>query len=84
MKFHAFAAAFLVAVVSTTVAQAQGLLLAQLQCQANYRASAFTYLYRVLEAGDPEADARADMNRIWEPEGTWAEFVDDVKASYAD
>ena len=54
------------------------------QCQANYRASAFTYLYRVLEAGDSEADARADMNRIWEPEGTWAEFVNDVKASYAD
>ncbi len=54
------------------------------QCQANYRASAFTYLYRVLEAGVPEADARADMNRIWEPEGTWAEFVDDVKASYAE
>ncbi len=54
------------------------------QCQANYRASAFTYLYRVLEAGVPEADARADMNKIWEPEGTWAEFVDDVKASYAE
>ncbi len=52
------------------------------QCQANYRASAFTYLYRVLEAGVSEAEARADMNRIWEPEGTWAEFVEDVKASY--
>ena len=48
------------------------------QCQANYRASAFTYLYRVLEAGVPEAKARADMNRIWEPEGTWALFVGDV------
>ena len=54
------------------------------QCQANYRASAFTYLYRVLEAGVPEKDARADMNKIWEPEGTWAEFVEDVKASYVD
>lgn len=53
------------------------------QCQANYRASAFTYLYRVLEAGVPEADARADMNRIWEPDGTWADFVNDVKAGYA-
>lgn len=48
------------------------------QCQANYRASAFTYLYRVLEAGVPEPEARADMNRIWEPEGTWADFVDDM------
>lgn len=48
------------------------------QCQANYRASAFTYLYRVVEAGVPEEDARADMNKIWEPEDTWAEFVGDV------
>ena len=47
MKFHAFAAAFLLAVVSTTVAQAQGLLLAQLQCQANYRGIAFNGVVQV-------------------------------------
>ena len=52
------------------------------QCQANYRASAFTYLYRVLEAGAPEAEARADMNRIWEPEGTWADFVENVHETF--
>ncbi len=52
------------------------------QCQANYRASAFTYLYRVLEAGVPEAEARKSMNEIWEPEGTWAEYIDEVKATY--
>ena len=54
------------------------------QCQANYRASAFTYLYRVLEQGVPEAEARSAMNKIWEPEGTWAEFVDDVVAEFGD
>ena len=48
------------------------------QCQANYRASAFTYLYRVLELGVPEAEARADMNRIWEPEGTWTDYIEAV------
>lgn len=48
------------------------------QCQANYRASAFTYLYRILELGAPEAEARAAMNQVWEPEGTWAEFVGNV------
>jgi protein tyrosine phosphatase (PTP) superfamily phosphohydrolase (DUF442 family) len=52
------------------------------QCQANYRASAFTYLYRVLESGVPEAEARADMNRIWEPEGTWAEYIDAVTEQF--
>jgi protein tyrosine phosphatase (PTP) superfamily phosphohydrolase (DUF442 family) len=48
------------------------------QCQANYRASAFTYLYRVTELGVPEAEARKDLNAIWTPEGTWQEFIDDV------
>ncbi len=54
------------------------------QCQANYRASAFTYLYRVLEMGVPETEARAAMNVVWEPEGTWATFIDKVKKRYAD
>ncbi len=52
------------------------------QCQANYRASAFAYLYRVLESGVPEARARADMNRIWQPEGTWAEYIDTVTEQF--
>ena len=45
------------------------------QCQANYRASAMTYLYRVLEDGVPEAEARKAMNEIWEPSGTWEEYI---------
>lgn len=48
------------------------------QCQANYRASAFTYLYRVTELGVPEAEAREDLNAIWTPEGTWREYIDAV------
>jgi len=46
------------------------------QCQANYRASAMTYLYRVLVDGVPEAEARAAMNVVWEPSGTWREYID--------
>lgn len=34
-------------------------------CFANYRASAFTYLYRTLRLGVPEAEARAGLDAIW-------------------
>lgn len=50
------------------------------QCQANYRASAMTYLYRVLEDEIAEDVAMADVSAIWEPEGTWLEFINAVKA----
>lgn len=46
------------------------------QCQANYRASAMTYLYRMLVAGVPEETARKDLNAIWEPEGRWRDYMD--------
>ncbi len=48
------------------------------QCQGNYRASAFTYMYRVLDGGVAEADARAAMNEIWEPEGAWQDFIEGI------
>ncbi len=48
------------------------------QCQANYRASAMTYMYRVREGGVPEPEARKDLNAIWTPEGTWAEYVNEI------
>ena len=51
------------------------------QCQANYRASAFTYMYRVTERGVPESEAREDLNAIWTPEGTWQQFIEDVMST---
>ena len=51
------------------------------QCQANYRASAMTYLYRVAVAGVPEAEARKDLNAIWEPEGRWQEYIEGILSS---
>jgi len=49
-----------------------------LHCQANYRASAFAFLYRVLYQGIPVAKAKADMNSIWQPNETWRQLIFDV------
>lgn len=46
-----------------------------LHCQANYRASAFAMLYRVLYEDVPLAEAKADMNAIWQPNETWRDFI---------
>lgn len=54
------------------------------QCQANYRASAMTYLYRVLVQQVPEATAREHLNAVWEPEGRWREYMDDIIESWPD
>lgn len=48
------------------------------QCQANYRASAMTYLYRVLVAKVAEDSARDDLNAVWEPDGHWREYMDEI------
>ncbi|MDJ0712484.1 MAG: protein tyrosine phosphatase family protein [Woeseiaceae bacterium] len=48
------------------------------QCQANYRASAMTYAYRVTEGRVPEAEARKDMEVIWTPEGDWEAYIAEV------
>ncbi len=44
-------------------------------CIANYRVSAFFYRYRRDVLGTDEAQARADMEEIWHPEGVWAAFA---------
>ena len=46
-----------------------------LHCQANYRASAFAFLYRVLYQDVPVAEAKADMNEIWKPNETWRDLI---------
>lgn len=46
-----------------------------LHCQANYRASAFAFLYRVLYQDVPVVAAKADMNAIWEPNETWRTLI---------
>ena len=44
-------------------------------CIANARVSAFLYRYRRDLLGMDEAQARADMEEVWRPNGVWAEFV---------
>ena len=46
-----------------------------LHCQANYRASAFAFLYRVIHENVPVAIAKSDMNDVWTPNETWTEFI---------
>jgi len=45
-------------------------------CIANYRVSAFFYRYRRDVLGMDEALARAEMERIWQPDGVWAAFIE--------
>ena len=45
-------------------------------CAANMRVSAFMYLYRVRKDPDCEAQAIADMHRIWRPDGVWRDFIE--------
>lgn len=53
-------------------------------CQANYRASAFIMLYRVLRLGWKKEDAIPIMERMWNPEDfpIWQEFIDDQLANH--
>lgn len=46
-------------------------------CFANMRASAFVYLYRTLVEDVPEAEARATMVEVWDPEelDQWADLI---------
>jgi len=46
-----------------------------LHCQANFRASAFAFLYRVLYEDIPVAQAKADMNSVWQPNETWRSLI---------
>ncbi len=49
-----------------------------LHCQVNYRASAFSFLYRVLYENIPVAQAKADMNTVWQPNETWRELIFEI------
>ncbi|WP_439533102.1 protein tyrosine phosphatase family protein [Polymorphobacter sp.] len=44
-------------------------------CILNMRVSAFLYRYRRDVLGMDEAEARAAMTGIWQPDGVWADFI---------
>lgn len=54
-------------------------------CFANYRASAFTYLYRVLQLNVDEQEARKGLEAVWSEEAflespQWRLFIDEQLA----
>ena len=55
-------------------------------CAANYRASAFNMLYRVLRLGWRIEDARPDMDAIWDPAEypQWQAFIEAALGAGAD
>jgi protein tyrosine phosphatase (PTP) superfamily phosphohydrolase (DUF442 family) len=56
-------------------------------CQANYRASAFIALYRILKLGWTHDDALEVMHKIWDEEDytVWKMFIEDtLKGSQED
>ena len=54
------------------------------QCAANYRASAMTYLYRVVVEQVDEDDAGKDLYAVWTPveeNQKWSDYMEGIKAS---
>ncbi|GJM12999.1 MAG: hypothetical protein DHS20C12_14020 [Pseudohongiella sp.] len=51
-----------------------------LHCQVNARATAFSFLYRVLYEDVPVAEAKEDMNTVWQPNEVWRDFIFEVMA----
>lgn len=47
-------------------------------CVANYRASVFVALYRILRLGEPPEQPLSDLRRIWVPEGIWVNFIQEA------
>ena len=54
-----------------------------LHCQVNARATTFSFLYRVIYADVPVAQAKADMNTVWQPNEVWRDFIFTVLAENA-
>lgn len=46
-----------------------------LHCQVNFRASTFSFLYRVIYQQVPMHQAKADLDSVWQPNETWFRFL---------
>ena len=51
-------------------------------CQLNMRASAFTFLYRVIHEHVPPEEAMTALRAVWVPRDQWATFTADVLAKH--
>lgn len=46
-----------------------------LHCQVNYRASTFSFLYRIIYLGIPVSMAKEDLDKVWTPDPVWYQFL---------
>lgn len=51
-------------------------------CALNWRVSCFVYLYQKHILNLPEEQARFPMNKIWQPDGVWAQLITDVAQTF--
>lgn len=65
-----------------SVMQSQSKKKTLVHCQANYRASAFSFLYRVIYDGIPIAVAKKDLNSVWTPNDVWTRLILEVLAQH--
>jgi protein tyrosine phosphatase (PTP) superfamily phosphohydrolase (DUF442 family) len=63
--FHAFAAVMSQAPELKTL----------VHCQVNFRASSFSFLYRVLHQDVPMGQAKDDLDSVWVPNETWRKLI---------
>ena len=49
-----------------------------IHCQVNARATAFSFLYRVIYGETTISEAKADMNTVWQPNQVWRDFIFEV------
>lgn len=50
-------------------------------CAKNMRVSVFVYLYRRLYEHIDEVQANADLQKIWQPNETWQNFINEVMSA---
>ncbi len=53
-----------------------------IHCAANMRVSAFMYLYRRINEGISEEEAKRDLYKIWVPNDNWQAFIQQVIEHY--
>lgn len=51
-------------------------------CQVGFRASTFTFLYRVIEEGVDPDESLESVHQAWVPNKTWTEFANQILASH--
>ena len=53
-----------------------------LHCQVNFRASTFSFLYRVIFLKVSIIEAKKDLDKAWEPNPVWFRFLQDILQNY--